>query len=156
MRGGPLTSSKSTAGPAFVREATALANVCAREYRGSIEEIAQGLARYEGTGRVFEKHIREAVAIVEFAGRNRKPWYTRPEIEIGFGTACFGWACCVPDFLGCFLPDGSVWLEAECRALGDVTADCDIDCLRQPRHAPLPRCRVEQRFSEIIASTPSL
>ena len=104
-----MTSSKSTAGPAFVREATALANVCAREYRGSIEEIAQGLARYEGTGRVFEKHIREAVAIVEFAGRNRKPWYARPEIEIGFGTACFGWACCVPDFLGGFLPDDSVW-----------------------------------------------
>ncbi len=98
--------------PKWAKVANTAVKNFAIDYRESLEEVAEGLARREHSEFVLERHVREADRVLELSGKVRKRWYARHETELAFGGALLGACPSVPDFLSGFAPDDSPWKRA--------------------------------------------
>lgn len=98
--------------PTWAKEANTVLTNFAKDYKGSLKEVAEGLARREHSERVLTKHVQDADRVLELTGKARKRWYARNEVEMTFGGAVLGACPSVPDFLSGFAPDDSPWKRA--------------------------------------------
>lgn len=143
--------------PTWAKEATTALTNFAKDYKVSLKEVAEGLARREHSERVLDRHVREADRALELSGKGRKRWYARHETELAFGGAVLGACPSVPDLLSGFAPDDSPWKRAIVfaviifmiaaglflivhgwlRAVGVLTASTDAPSLPAKPTAPL-------------------
>lgn len=83
--------------PKWSYEAANLAKETSEEFHENIRRVAVRLARHECNSYVDPRNVKEAVDCLKRSGLNRVLWYTRPELEVGFGVALIPFSVSMPD-----------------------------------------------------------
>jgi uncharacterized membrane protein YcjF (UPF0283 family) len=98
--------------PSWGREASALRTQHCDDFKQSLKDIAEGIARHEPSEKVLERHVTEAFVLLAIAGNDRRPWWSRHEIEIAAGGTLVGASASVPEWIKAFYPVDSEWRQA--------------------------------------------
>lgn len=77
------------------------------DFSRNLREIAIIHARHEVAEYVLARHVDEAFSSLSRMGLNRRPFYKRPELEVGAGSAVIGVAGTVCSFADVLLGDGA-------------------------------------------------
>lgn len=98
--------------PGWGKESSAALRRHSDDFRQSLHDIAEGIARHEPSEKVLERHVKVAFELLAIAGNHRRPWYTRHELEIGLGGILVGGSTSVSDWVEALYPVGNDWQKA--------------------------------------------
>jgi hypothetical protein len=94
---------------------------CGERFKKDIESIAEILARHEKAELVLFRHADEAFEALGRLRFNRRPFYKRPELEVGSGVSLWGIAAASPGFFSGLFP-GDTWRYRESVVVGIMVA----------------------------------
>lgn len=98
--------------PSWSSEAKSLLKQSSDDFKQSLKDISEGIARHEPSERVLERHVKEAFALLAIAGNKRRPWYLRHELEIAVGGMLLGASTSVRSIAEVFFPADTPWRQA--------------------------------------------
>ncbi len=86
--------------PKWSKQSTERVESISAEFDENIRRIAIRIARHEKSVYVDPRHVDEAKGCLSRSGLNRRPWYERPELEVGLGMWLLGLMFAIPDIVG--------------------------------------------------------
>jgi len=99
-------------GPSWSRESTTSRTQISDNFKQSLKDIAEGIARHELSEKVLERHVHEAFSLLAISGNRRLPWYQRHEVEVGLGGALVGISASIPTWIEAFFQNDTAWRKA--------------------------------------------